>query len=451
MIALASVNPTSKPWFLPVSLALLLAASVLSAQTASPEAAAPRIGKRFWEGAVDTMSSVLSRLNNYTCIVHMSRFEKARRDPAPRQLDSIRLQVTALSGLEYYALPGSPKSVTDPRELVRTGLVATGMFQGYAHAIFMRRGLEKLEFLGSEGAGERSLLHFRFVMEPVTEALEIRLGGRHANAAAKGDFWIDERDLRLRRVIIENVKPLVNIGVQQALYVMDWAPVKTRAGDFLLPQRAEVSMLLANGEYSRNESTLAQCREYRAESSIRFDVDEDQAVAAADSFDAGAITASKFLPGGLRLELRLSDELRLDQMTVGDEFHATLSSLVSYRGKTLLPKGAQVLGRIRRLDAYPLPQPHSVAWLEFSVLRDGSTEYTFLAEIEKRDPLPSLVEKLKAAGVANKDIAVPDRSLDGDDITYQAVPGVASFIFEEGFPSIPAGYRIDWKTIPASR
>ena len=227
--------------------------------------------------------------------------------------------------------------------------------------------------------------------------------------------------------------------------------MKTRAGDFLLPQRAEVSMLLANGEYSRNEATLAQCREYQAESSIRFDVDEDQAVAEAESFDAGAITASKFLPGGLRLELRLSDELRLDQMTVGDEFHATLSSPISHRGKTLLPKGAQVLGRIRRLDAYPLPKPHSVAWLEFSVLRDGSTEYTFLAEIEKRDPLPSLVDQIKAEGASSKDALTPDRTRDDGDLAYQAVPGVASFVFEEGFPTIPAGYRIDWKTIPASR
>ncbi|MCW5966805.1 MAG: hypothetical protein KIT83_22385, partial [Bryobacterales bacterium] len=136
------------------------------------------------------MGSVLSRLDNYTCLLHMSRYEQGRRDLVLRKADTVRLQVAALAGREYYALPGSTASVTNPRSLVRTGLIGTGIFQGYAHSIFVSRGIQKLEFLGADGDGERALLRYRFTLNLATEPLEIRLGQRSAQVSAKGEFWL---------------------------------------------------------------------------------------------------------------------------------------------------------------------------------------------------------------------------------------------------------------------
>lgn len=436
--------------YLPLVLSLLIA-PVLRAQDApSPHPSPQHPGKRFWESSAAAMSEMLQRLNNYTCIQHVSRHAQARRDPLLRRMDTVRLQVTSIGSEEFYALPGGKESVRNPRDLIPTGMVGTGFFQGYAHTLFVRRGIQKLEFLGADGQAPHRLLRYRFVMDPVNEQLTIRLGAREALAPARGEFWLDEKDLLVRRIAVENVQPVRAMGVRRVLYIMDWAPVSTPGGRLLLPQSAEMWMVFNTGEVHRNDITLAQCREYRAESSIRFDM-EDDAAAPTETDDGDEALVEGFLPSGVTLEIALSEEIPLRSAAVGDTFRAVLAKSAVRRGRELLPAGTAIQGRIRRIDRYSEPTPHAVAWLEFATLRHGTTEYTFLADMTDRDPLPHLVDRvpgMKQQTAARAREFTNYQSLSFTEPGYRSVPGVGSFVFSGDLPAIPAGYRMQWKTIP---
>lgn len=440
-------------------------------QSKVAQEAIPSLGKRYWEAAAQQMAEVLTRLGNYTCILHLDRYQRSRRSPLFQKLDSVRLQVTSLEGSEYYSLPGSTRTSTNPRELVATGLVATGIFQGYARAIFQDRGLSNLVFLGADASAASNPLRFRFTFEEERHPLEVRIGDVRALVPGKGMFWADQRDLRVRRIVVENVAPIRKLRVNRILYVMDWAPVKTLSGEFLLPQRVEMSMLFEDGSMSRNEATMAQCREYGAESSIRFDVEEvpeepspsaplldaNSIPAAADGASEAAsgveVSASRFLAGGLRVGIRLRDALPLARMAVGDEFRGTVSKAVLQDGKVLLPEGADVQGRVRRLSESTSKGQPAVAWLEISVIHTGVTEYTFLAELTRWGKLPGLLEKAPDVRRASGPKGANDASVFADfgeaEGAYRAVPGVAALLFETSLGTLPAGYEMEWKTISA--
>jgi hypothetical protein len=488
--------------FLVLAAALLLAGSGVAHGQGLPEkegsgaagetkretAEGPNLGKRFWELSTERMGGVLSRLGNYSCIVHLDRYERTRRAPLLRKMDSVRLQITSFGGNEYYSLPGKSRTVTNPRELISTGLLATGIFQGYARTIFVDRGLSRLEFLGADDTGPRYPLRYRFQLDAKKHPLDIRVGVRGVRVPGQGAFWIDQADLRVRRIQVENTAPIRELGVRRALYVMDWAPVKTAAGEFLLPQRAEMRMEMEDGSVSMNEATMAQCREYRAESEIRFDGAEVDAAAGEErEADAGAgkevqargeegeeatrlveaaslrrmenagsameIAPSLFLPGGLSLTLRLAEPLDLGRAAVGDEFRATVVTGVSRDGRELLPAGAEALGRVRRLNRGNGKGSVSTAWLEFTLLRAEGKEYLFLGNLTGHGRLAGLAPNARAAdrGREEKSSAAPAYADFGlAEGAGSSVPGVAPFSFADGLGVLPAGFTMEWKTIPAT-
>ncbi len=409
-------------------------------------------GKRYWEASSAAMAESLGRLGNYTCIQHIRRQVKGRRDPVLRQMDTVRLQVTSLGSEEFYAFPGDKQPVSNPRELMPAGMSGTGFFQGYAHSIFVRKALEKLEFLGTDGAGATRLLRFRFLLNPDTDPLVIRIGSQEAAVPARGEFWLSGQDFLVRRIAVENVAPVRSLGISRVLYVMDWAPVTTPGGRMLLPENVEAVIQFRSGEVHRNEITLAQCREYRADSSIRFDTEDDAAEDAGDALDdrADEVPTEGFLPSGVTIETALVEAVSLASAGVGDTLRVVLTKPVVRRGKEVLPAGLEVQGRVRRVDRYTDPTPHTVAWLEFSVFTLQGSEYTFLAEMTERDPLPALVDRvpnMKRSGSPWMKTFANYESLSFTEPTYRAVPGIGSFVFTGELPTLPAGYKIQWKTV----
>jgi hypothetical protein len=415
-------------------------------------------GKRYWERSAAAMREVLTRLNNYSCIMHITRYEQGRRDPSLKQVDAVRLQVNSRDGAESFALPGGVASGNQLRDLVSTGLVSNGFFQGYAHILFVTRDIQRLRFLGLDGDPARGLLRYQFVMDPVKASMVLQLSARRSNVPLQGEFWISQKDFLLRRLVIENAVPVTMHGVQRLLYIMDWGVVVTPGGRFLLPQSAELWVFRSSGETLRNDVALAQCREYVAESTIRFELDEpdedgEETTAAVGSPPSASTPPPPgFLPAGLKLNLRLAEKLNLASLQVGDVFEARLESAVKHRGKTLLAEGTLVQGRIRRLD-YPLhPIPHTVLWLEFPTIRGRDQEYSFLADLRKRDPLRGLVNEIPGATrrpTATSTSAGGYDSLGSVQSGYRAVLGVGSFLFVDGEGVIPAGYGMEWETVSA--
>lgn len=445
------------------ALGLVLATAQGSAtQSSSPsssEGLPPR--DEVWIPARDAMQQALRRLENFSCVQNITRTvspsQGAKGASSPR-LDRVRLQVTHIGGEEYYSFPGDTASVADPHLLVKTGLSGTGAFMGYAQSVFLKHPFSRLQL--EERAVYRGdpVFRFSFVFDQLREKLNVSRAGGRGSVGAQGEFAVGAEDSLLRWMRISSTGPLPELGIQAVAYEIHWSRLRGREGFLLIPEQASVSMELFTGELQRNEVVLSQCREFQTESALSFGTEEEEtavSTAGQAAAEAAAVRANPIvLPEGLTIALRLTERLDLGAASVGDMMLAELTQPVAGTDGILIPAGAIAEGRIRRLDRVGEPSAHTVAWLELTAIRDGNRVFLGLAELQRRDRVRGLVDRLEARTTAKRPLALHeigsfryDTSV--EEIIYPSIPGVGAFLFEGTSAVLPAGYQMTWRTLPS--
>ncbi len=81
------------------------------------------------------------------------------------------------------------------------------------------------------------------------------------------------------------------------------------------------------------------------------------------------------VPAGTQLSVRLNDPLDSERNQVGDTFHATLSSPIVLDGETIIPEGADVLGRVADVKSAGRFAGNSVLTLELTSLSINGRTY----------------------------------------------------------------------------
>lgn len=429
-----------------------------------------------WISARDTMRGALRRLENLTCIQNIRREAQRTGGPGRRSgptEDFVRLQVSTMDGKEYYSYPGDEQAVTEPHLLIKTGMTGTGLFFGYARTIFEKHPFTTLQLVGREQWQGRPALRFRFAFDQIRERLNITRAGGNASVAAGGEFLVDEADFLLRQMLIRSADPAPELGIKLVEYDLRWSILQSATASpgstpLVIPERAEMRMLLFNGEVQRNEIHLTQCQEFRVETALRFDDEEGPefpaesgaaALAAPEPAAAPAfrrLTGPAVLPAGLDLPLQLEASINLREAAIGDALVARLARAVPLPDGSSLPQGSLAELRIRRLERIPEPEPHAVVWIELSTLRAGATVYLGLAQLERRDRVRGMVDRLevKAAGRATaiSNLGLGTLGQAGDvvveEVIYPSIPGVGAFLFRGEPGVLPQGYPMTWRTLP---
>lgn len=413
-----------------------------------------------WVAARNAMVGALGRLENFSCVQNIRREISVPGDPsrsAGTRQDFVRLQVTNIGGKEHYSFPGDLNSVTQPQLLVKSGLSGTGMFLGYARTVFLKHPFSSLKLEGREVWQGRPALRFSFEFDR-RERLDVSRAGGSGSIGAGGDFLVDAEDFLLRRMRIVGNQPLPELGIRQVTYDMNWSLIRGGATPLLVPEQVEVRMELFSGEVQRNEIHLAQCREFQAQTSLRFDEDESgdtdlsQEDVAARIFAELAVSGPAVLPAELQLQLRLDEELDLAFAAVGDGLSATLQRDVVTPDGMVLPQGTIAELRVRRLDVFEKPELHAVVWLELSVIRSEARVYLGLARLEDRDRARGMVDRLETRIEGRSTILTDLGAIRTDvleEVIYPSIPGVGAFLFRGGPGKLPAGYRMTWRTLPA--
>jgi hypothetical protein len=104
---------------------------------------------------------------------------------------------------------------------------------------------------------------------------------------------------------------------------------------------------------------------------------------------------------------------------MGDLITATLQWEVRHQNKSLVPKGALLKGRIRRLEKYSAPTPHFIVGLEFSELEFDGRHARFFGQLKRIAPVPGL----------------------------SSAPSVATFFIQGTRFRLPQGLQMLWQTI----
>ena len=351
--------------------------------------------------ARDHLLERTERLPNYTCVQTVDRkyLRPANPEfPAPscdvisglkkrdrykvvtEGTDRMRLDVKVSEGREIASWVGANRfSTRDIIELIGGGPFGTGPLGTYIGDIF-KDGGASFDFMGEvNGAFE-----YRFQVPAASSHNLIKITGGWTQTAYSGTFLIDPSSYDLKRLEVQTSELPPESEACDAFTTVDYQRVLIGAREFLAPARSSLLFTMRNGNETENVTTYTSCREYSAESTVRFDdVREDAAQAAPPA----AIPV--LIPAGLTVVLALAGPIDSDTAAVGDPVVLVVKSPVR-NGKSkqvVIPAGAKVHARLIRMDHWLGSSGHfDFSFLLESIELNGATS-PFYATRDRPQPL----------------------------------------------------------------
>lgn len=404
----------------------LLAAPALWAQL-DPSSAA--LLERIRQKAADN----LAHLPDYTCRLTI---ERTMRPPASRQFqpyDTLRLEVAYVGGRELYSWPGASR-FEDQRidELVGGGAISSGSFALHAWTIF-RTTVPTFTHLEEEPLEGRRAIRCDYRVPRRESRFLIRAGPTKQGVAGyHGSFWADAQTLELMRLEVhcDDIPPELEVAAASNIIVYHPTPIGDK--EFLLARSAELEMRESSGLVTRNATHFDACRQYLGESAVSF----GEPAPAAEAARAVSVVR---LPPGLGVAVVLETPIDGARSAVGDPVTATVDRNARKEDTVFLPKGALLKGRITRLQRRRAPRWNFyvyVVGIEFHSAEFNHTRADFTGVLE--DVYAALPALLGASP------AQPGRS---GDLALKPLPGEGIFFVKGDRLRLPAGLRMQWRTV----
>ena len=290
----------------------------------------------------------LTRLPNFTCLETIER--SRRRLPARRYdlIDIARVEVALVEGKELFAWPGSGKfDDRELRDLIPNGATGNGSFALHARAVFLGRHTT-FDQLEETMLAARAVYHFTYNVPQPFSGFTIRNGNRSAIVGYGGEFWIDKKNLDLLKLVVKGAGMPPTLEISDHAEALQFQRVAIGESDYLLPQSSDLILADVGGVESRNRTAFSGCKQYGVASTISFDAPEDSAATAA------ALQAAEPkgpLEGGLNIEIDLPG-MELGKTAVGDAVTARIARDVKHEKRLVIPKGAQIKGRVIHFERY---------------------------------------------------------------------------------------------------
>jgi hypothetical protein len=391
----------------------------------------------------------VGRIANCTCLETIERSVREPGTNAFQFLDRVRLEITTAGGKELLTWPGGARfeqwAVTS---FVTSGLVASGMFASYARNLFLSDGAT-FEYAGPEELEGRHTVRYDFRASRLVSLYALRTRNGAATVATKGSFWFDADSLELVRLDEFADQIPADLGLTGALTRIRYGRMPN-VPDVLLPQSAEVDLRHSSGELRRNKIEFAQCREYRAESSISFD-------SAEPAPEASQAEPSRVdLPAGLTIKMELESGFDSATAAIGDPVRARVVENVRRSGKVVIPKGAIATGRIRSMERQPRGGGFLLG-IELTGVRWENKRAEFRADLLEAKNAAQIKPTLSVApdtsnvvplsGSAPSTESPPPERSGTETRVASNVPGVGR-LFVKGEPwRLAPGLRMVWRTL----
>jgi len=397
--------------------------------------------------ARDKLVATARRLPKYTCVQtierrYFNRMEKASLPPSCDQIsadlhrgryrlnlytsDRVRLDVAVSGGDEMVSWVGAGKF--DSRridELVGEGPTGTGAFGSYLVDIFSNAGTH-FQFLGA-AAAPGNLFEYRFRVGAEASNYRVR-GGKHGEwriTAYDGTFRLDAEsgELRWLRIRTDELPPETEMC--EAISTLQYERVRIGDGDFLLPRESELHIVRRDTQETTNVTKFSSCREYHAESTVRFGDEPEAGGSGAKPGDEQRGS----LPEGVSLTLAFTAPIDTDTAAAGDWITAKVTSAVREpkSKRVLVPAGALARGRITRMRHNLGWQPHFLISILFETLEINGEARPFTARLDRSEEPP----------MVRTTVARPPA---GDASTLVFVTPKDRYV-------VPAGYSAKWLTV----
>lgn len=395
------------------------------------------------------------RVPDYACLETIVRHGRQSPQQALRHLDTLQLEVGIINNKEVYSWPGAETfGDVRPGDLVSFGAVSTGEFMQLLRAVFIGN-MSVITWHGEETLNGRRALRYNWVLPLLGFRSQVNLSGISGDVSLKGSFWADAGTLELLRLEsqADEIPPMLPLARMATRIDYGKMPIHGRTVWF--PQSAESHLLQTSGQETLNQIEFSHCRQYSGASTISFD-DPAPTAAAAPPKPLERID----LPPGVTLNLRLDTEIDSARANVGDPITAQLTADAVLKKQVLIPAGALVKGRIRRLERSTELTPHYVVGLEFSVIESPTQRARFYGLLETVQPVTGLTTLLAKSGASSTHYSGTS-SMQGfrletgttETLAFRDLPGVGTFFMSGQSFRLAPGLRMTWKTVqlPQSR
>jgi hypothetical protein len=377
-----------------------------------------------------------AQLPDYTCL---ETIERSTRNSAARpfkRVDTVRLEVGQIGGKEVFSWPGAERfDEAGPSDLVGAGTISTGEFAQVLRAVFLA-GFAQITWHGEEDLNGRRALRYDFSLPLYGHRWRVNLSGRVGDVGERGSFWADAESLDLLRLESRATDIPPDLPLAELVSRIDYGRMRIHTTEVWLPQTAEVLLVQTSGQQNLNRIEFSHCRQYVGQSIISFPAAEPSP---GEPAPVRAVTMFE-VPAGLLLTLELAAEIDSQSASVGDPITARLESDVNRKADIVIPKGAVVRGRIRRLERSVEGAPHFVVGLEFSDLEFADKRARFLGRLESAQEIAGLKWSLaKSTRIANTGQT--------ENLYPREIPGVGTFFMTGDRFRLPAGMRMVWRTI----
>ncbi len=384
----------------------------------------------------------VATLDNYTCVETIQRAERKNLRQRFQHVDTVNVEVAVVNDRELYSWPGA-KEFEDRNvgDLVEGGLTSTGSFASILKNIFMNN-VSTIRFHGDEEILGRHRLRWDYTIPLNLSRWDVQIEGRSGRVSETGSFWADVETLELLRVeaVADDIPP--ELRVASIRETVDYSRMHVRSRDLLLPQIIETSATKLNGDENRNWIEFSHCREFGAAAELSF----NKQAAPADK-PASPVNELQ-LPAGLQFSVHLAQVIDSKTAAVGDRITASIDAPVGNHGAVLIPKGAFLLGRIRRLERQSDPRPHYLVGLEFTDIEFPGHHARFIGEMLGIVPVAGLTLAISTFSMDKTNAGVAGtlvRSHAETEIAFK-VPGVSTFFMEGRDFRIPEGLQMSWMT-----
>jgi hypothetical protein len=277
-------------------------------------------------------------------------------------------------------------------------------------------------YLGDDRAAGETLCKFSYQIPKQFSHYQIKARSDWTAVAIHGTFWLDSNTLGLSRLQVEAEDLPSATGECAATTGIDYQNVHVGTGDFLLPQRSLIRMLMLDDSIIEVAAAYSGWQEYHGEATIHY---SDQPVAGTNR-SAPELSAAP-LPPGLPFSIALIDFVDTDTAAAGDAVRARIRKPVQdpHLKSILVPAGALVQGRIIQMQhSFGTPRQFVIAIQLETLEMNGSTA-----------PLYARVIPSVSKGIFLSPL--------GQSPLVAAFP----FITNKNRYRVPAGYESKWITV----
>lgn len=355
--------------------------------------------------------------------------------------DRLRLEVIAADGHEILSWPGSKKFDDRPvDEIVDVGPIGTGPFGTFLNDIFENDGA-RFWYTGEHADRDKHFYEYSYAVPRDASHYAIRVGRTWITTAFKGTIRIDPQTCDLQQLTVLTTDLLPITGMCQADTTLIYERSQIGAATFLLPRDSILRIVRTDGVESENRTVYSACHEYNAESVVSFDKFDDSSASQRSSE-----IAHPAIPGAVSFGLQFTSPIDTDTAAAGDPIWATVAEpgLEADTKRVLIPVGAVLHGRIRRLEHQSSPSPHFVISIIFETMEANGIRSPIAATIDRSQEIAKINKDFSRLfpGPRHFEVLMPPAT--------RAIEG--SFVFRTSSSRyvIPQGYASRWVTVAPS-